>query len=55
MRFKVIANAPVTCQGFGLDFVDGIAWTDDKELADYLKERTYTIEDTKPRRVKAEK
>lgn len=49
-KYKVIATAPVTCYGYGLNFVNGIAETDDKDLAEYLKNKGYTIEEqpTKP-------
>lgn len=44
-RFKIIANAPVTCHGYGLDFVSGVAYTDDEEIAEYLRGKSYTVEE----------
>lgn len=55
MRYKITANAPVTCHGFGLDFVEGVAWTDDPAIAKDLKSRSYKVEDTKAAKPKPEK
>lgn len=44
MRYKITANAPVNCFGYGLQFSEGVAWTDDQEIAEYLKSKAYKVE-----------
>lgn len=41
---KVIANTPFTGYGYSLTFDKGVAYTEDKALAEYLKKKGYTIE-----------
>lgn len=43
-KYKIIANAPVTCYGYGMWFNAGVAETDNKEIAEYLKKKGYTVE-----------
>ncbi len=46
-KYTITAPVPKSCYGYGLNFVDGVATTEDKRIADYLKEKGYTVKKEK--------
>lgn len=43
MSYQIKSNLPVSGSHWGLIFRDGIAVTEDKRLAEHLKERGYEV------------
>lgn len=46
-KYTITAPIPKSCHGYGLNFVDGVATTEDKRIADYLKDKGYTVKKEK--------
>lgn len=42
-KYTITAPVPKSCYGYGLNFVEGVATTSDKRIADYLKGKGYTV------------
>ena len=42
-KYTITAPIPKTCFGYGLNFVDGVATTENKRIADYLKAKGYKV------------
>lgn len=53
--YKVIANTLFTGYGYSLNFIKGVAYTKDKDLAEYLKKRGYMIEQEQKQTAKTSK
>lgn len=48
-KYKYTITAPVakSCFGYGLNFVDGVAVTEDKRIADHLQAKGYKVKKEK--------
>ena len=42
-KYTIIAPVSKSCFGYGLNFVDGVAVTEDKRIADHLKAKGYEV------------
>lgn len=42
--YKITANSPFTGCGYSLTFDKGVAYTNDRDLAEYLRKKGYTVE-----------
>lgn len=42
-KYTITAPVPKSCFGYGLNFVEGVATTEDKRIADYLKAKGYKV------------
>lgn len=46
-KYTITAPVPKSCYGYGLNFVDGVAITENKRIADYLKTKGYAVKKEK--------
>ena len=46
-KYTITAPVPKSCFGYGLNFVDGVAVTEDKRIADHLKAKGYEVKKEK--------
>lgn len=46
-KYTITAPVPNTCVGYGLNFVEGVATTENKRIADYLKDKGYKVKKEK--------
>lgn len=46
-KYTITAPVPKSCFGYGLNFVDGVAVTEDSRIADHLKARGYEVKKEK--------
>lgn len=42
-KYTITAPVPKSCYGYGLNFVEGVATTENKRIADYLKDKGYEV------------
>lgn len=46
-KYTITAPVPKSCYGYGLNFVEGVATTENKRIADYLKTKGYKVKKEK--------
>ena len=46
-KYTITAPVPKSCYGYGLNFVEGVATTENKRIADYLKDKGYKVKKEK--------
>ena len=46
-KYTITAPVPKSCFGYGLNFVDGVAVTEDNRIADHLKAKGYEVKKEK--------
>ena len=42
-KYTITAPVPKSCYGYGLNFVEGVATTESKRIADYLRDKGYKV------------